>query len=628
MGEWWCCGQLHGPTEGSAKATVTGVRSGVRSIQSRKKQLDAPESKTGGAAGQVGLLDSGAAGQVGLLDRWGCWTGGATGAFLVAVGTARTVLAAAGAASTFLAAAGAASTFLAAAGAARTVLSGLGWRQIGGILLMGRQIAACHVDVATMTAAAAVVAAVAAAPVVATAPVAAAAAVARIAAVAAAPVAAATEVEGSAAAHATTSTTGPCLPDSLAPLLCSLVPPCTPCLAGRQCAAPHSSSFPPTTAPLQTLHLDVWGPSLVLGPRQERYFLVVVDDYSRYTMVFPLQRKADTPNVLEPWLLTRVLHATRLAAAERGSRATHRPGHGGFLDLHVSGAGAPRFLWPQAVRYATHQLNLWPSDARPRVTPVSHWIGSPGVAADYRVWGCLAHVRSPGVNKLSARTRACVFLGFPLDALGWVFYDPFTHQFFASQDVTFDESVSYYRSRPHRGSKVFPPPRFSSPLSPPQVSPVAPSPSRPAPSGVSHVTLQYSPPQHPVPVVSGGAGGAVAEGEGTGAAGARGASSGGAGVVRVETAPEEDTAVSTQRPHPATPPGFFPPRSPPRPVAAEPGGVPAGGTGVPGGVVGEVSCSGGAGAGNTTTTTPTLCTVCFLTTAAFRQVGEGGAGAV
>ncbi|CAI7932506.1 unnamed protein product [Closterium sp. NIES-54] len=32
--------------------------------------------------------------------------------------------------------------------------------------------------------------------------------------------------------------------------------PCTPCIEGQQRAAPHSS-FPPTTAPLQTLHLDV-----------------------------------------------------------------------------------------------------------------------------------------------------------------------------------------------------------------------------------------------------------------------------------------------------------------------------------------------------------------------------------
>ncbi|CAI7755947.1 unnamed protein product [Closterium sp. NIES-53] len=50
------------------------------------------------------------------------------------------------------------------------------------------------------------------------------------------------------------------LPRSLPPLPPSPSPPCLPCVEGRQRAAPHSSSFPLTTAPLQTLHMDVWGP--------------------------------------------------------------------------------------------------------------------------------------------------------------------------------------------------------------------------------------------------------------------------------------------------------------------------------------------------------------------------------
>ncbi|CAI7892700.1 unnamed protein product [Closterium sp. NIES-54] len=147
-------------------------------------------------------------------------------------------------------------------------------------------------------------------------------------------------------------------------------------------------------------------------------------------------------------------------------------------------AGAPQFLWPQAVHYATHQLKLWPIVARPRVTPVSLWTASPSVAADFRVWGSLAHICAPCANK----------------------------------------------SHPHRGTEVFPP-RCSSPLSPPPVAPVATPPSRPALSGVSYVTPQSTPLKCPVPVVSRGAGGAVVEGEGNGAAGAGGVVSGVQGTV-------------------------------------------------------------------------------------------------
>ncbi|CAI7773879.1 unnamed protein product, partial [Closterium sp. NIES-54] len=102
------------------------------------------------------------------------------------------------------------------------------------------------------------------------------------------------------------------LPRSLPPLPPSPAPPCLPCVEGRQCGAPHSSSFPPTTAPLETLHMDVWGPARVREQGRERYFLLVADDYTRYTMVFPLRSKGEVPDVLIPWN-----RAIRLQLSER-----------------------------------------------------------------------------------------------------------------------------------------------------------------------------------------------------------------------------------------------------------------------------------------------------------------------
>ncbi|CAI7741710.1 unnamed protein product [Closterium sp. NIES-53] len=92
------------------------------------------------------------------------------------------------------------------------------------------------------------------------------------------------------------------LPRSLPPLPPGPATTCVPCVEGRQRAAPHSSEFPPTEAPLQTLHMDVWGPARVRGQGHERYFLLVVDDYSRYTTVFPLRRKDEVSEVLIDWI--------------------------------------------------------------------------------------------------------------------------------------------------------------------------------------------------------------------------------------------------------------------------------------------------------------------------------------
>ncbi|CAI7783853.1 unnamed protein product, partial [Closterium sp. NIES-53] len=64
-------------------------------------------------------------------------------------------------------------------------------------------------------------------------------------------------------------------------------------------------------------------------------------------------------------------------------------------------------------------------------------------------------------DKLSSRAVPCVFHGFPPDAPGWQFYHPTSRRVLSSQDVTFDESVSYYRLFPYRTASP-PPPRRSS----------------------------------------------------------------------------------------------------------------------------------------------------------------------
>ncbi|CAI5485153.1 unnamed protein product [Closterium sp. Yama58-4] len=120
-------------------------------------------------------------------------------------------------------------------------------------------------------------------------------------------------------------------------------------------------------------------------------------------------------------------------------------------------AAAPHFVWPFAVRYAAHQLNLWPRVSLPETSPTLLWTGKVGDASRFRVWGARAFVRDTTADKLSARAVPCVFLGFVLDAPGWQFYHPSSRRVFASQDVTFDESVPFYRHFPYRTASLPPP---------------------------------------------------------------------------------------------------------------------------------------------------------------------------
>ncbi|CAI7924884.1 unnamed protein product [Closterium sp. NIES-53] len=355
------------------------------------------------------------------------------------------------------------------------------------------------------------------------------------------------------------------LPKSLPPLPPSPAPPCLPCVEGRQRAAPHSSSFPSTIAPLQTLHMDVWGPARVSGQSRERYFLLVIDDYTRYTTVFPLLSKGQVVDVLIPWIRTVCLQlrerfgqdlpVLRLHSGRggefsssllrdfcRGEGITQSftlsdsPQQNGSVEhriglvmevartsmIHVA---APHFLWLFVVQYAAHQLNLWPPVSLPETSPTLRWTREVGDASVFQVWGSRAFVRDPSADKLSPRDIPFVFLGFVPDVPGWQFYHPISHRVLPSQDVTFDESVPFYCLFPYRSAPPPPLPLFLA-LGPPPVDPLPPQ--GPAPSSVSQVDPLPGTAPVQVAVGTGAARGAAFGGAEPGGAESEGAETGGA----------------------------------------------------------------------------------------------------
>ncbi|CAI7759872.1 unnamed protein product, partial [Closterium sp. NIES-53] len=236
-----------------------------------------------------------------------------------------------------------------------------------------------------------------------------------------------------------------CLPRSLPPLPPGLAPTCVlcvPCVEGRQRAAPHSSEFPPTQAPLQTLHMDVWGPARVRGQGHERYFLLVVDDYSRYTTVFPFRSKGEvterrrvSSDLLRAFCRAEGIRQTFTLPASPQQNGIAECRIGMVMDVARTSmihAAAPHFLWPFAVQYAAHQINLQPRVSLPETSPTLRWTGKVGDASAFRVWGSRAFVQDFSADKLSSRAVPCVFLGFPPDAPGWQFYHPTSRRVLSS----------------------------------------------------------------------------------------------------------------------------------------------------------------------------------------------------
>ncbi|CAI7812806.1 unnamed protein product [Closterium sp. NIES-54] len=292
--------------------------------------------------------------------------------------------------------------------------------------------------------------------------------------------------------------------------------------------------------------MDMWGPACIIGQDCERYFLLVVDDYTRYTMRF---RKA---------LLVLRLHSDRggefssdlLRDFCRGEGILQlfmlpaSPQKNGIAEIcfglvmevartSMILAAAPYFLWPFAVQYAAHQLNLWPHVSLSETSPALCWTGEVGNASVFR-------------------------------------------------DVTFDKSVPFFCLFPYRSPPPPPPPLFLGP-GPPLVDPLPPQ--GPAPSGVS----QVDPLPRVVPVevaVDSGA----ARGAASGGAASGGAAFGGAESVRAEPggAELEGAGSGGAEPGGAEPGGA-------ELEGAEPGGAELEGA-EPGGAASEGAESGAAGA--------------------------------
>ncbi|CAI7831651.1 unnamed protein product [Closterium sp. NIES-53] len=266
-------------------------------------------------------------------------------------------------------------------------------------------------------------------------------------------------------------------PRSLPPLSLWPAPPCLPCVEGRQRAASYSSLFPPTTAPLQTLHMDVKGQVVdVLIPWIRAVRLQLCE---RFHTDLPVLR----------------LHSYRGGEFSSDLLRDFCRGEGILQSFTLSDSPLQNGIAECRIGLVT-ELNLWPRVSLLEISPTLRWTGKVGDASMFRVWGSRTFVRDMSADKLSVRAIPCVFLGFSPNTPGWQFYHPTSRRVFPSQDVTFDEPG-------------------------------------PAPSGVSQVDPLLGTAPIEVAVGSGAApdtasGGAESEGAGSGVLESEGAGSGGA----------------------------------------------------------------------------------------------------
>ena len=68
---------------------------------------------------------------------------------------------------------------------------------------------------------------------------------------------------------------------------------CMPCQFGKQIALPFNNSVSHALSSFDLIHSDVWGPSPISTPGGSRYFVISVDDFSRYTWIYLFKNRSE-----------------------------------------------------------------------------------------------------------------------------------------------------------------------------------------------------------------------------------------------------------------------------------------------------------------------------------------------
>jgi len=206
-----------------------------------------------------------------------------------------------------------------------------------------------------------------------------------------------------------------------------------------------------------------------------RFFLLLVDDATRFMWVSLLTAKSATADVIKrvqaeaekasgrKLRVLRTDNGREFTAAEfadycadkgitRHYSAPYSPQQNGMVEQRnqtvVATARAllkqramPAKFWGEAVATAVHLLNRSPTKSLQGKTPYEAWHGRAPAVAHLHVFGCLCFVKELNqVRKLDDRSRPGVFIGYADGAKAYRVYDPVSRRVLVSRNIIFDET--------------------------------------------------------------------------------------------------------------------------------------------------------------------------------------------
>ncbi|KAI0523201.1 hypothetical protein KFK09_005595 [Dendrobium nobile] len=257
---------------------------------------------------------------------------------------------------------------------------------------------------------------------------------------------------------------------------------CDSCNQAKSHKLVFNKSISSSIAPFDLIHTDVWGP--VMHPSLDgfRYYVIFVDDYTRFSWIYFLYTKQETLSkfkILCNLIRTQFRTTPRTLRSDGGGEFTsqafrsflqdngitqqlscpHTPEQNGIAErkhrhllditralLHES--GLPHKFWADATSTANYLINQLPSKAIANQIPYQRLHGLLPTYNHLRTFGCLCYpwLRPYAPDKLSPRSHACAFIGYSVLHKGYKCYDVSSGKTYISRHVVFHEKQFPYKT--------------------------------------------------------------------------------------------------------------------------------------------------------------------------------------
>ncbi|CAN1816910.1 Retrovirus-related Pol polyprotein from transposon RE1, partial [Linum perenne] len=271
-----------------------------------------------------------------------------------------------------------------------------------------------------------------------------------------------------------------------------------PCAKQKRLSFPISSSH--TDKPFVLIHVDIWGYASTVSVTGHRYFLTIVDDYTRLTWVHLLSTKAEARSHLisfcemvhtqfhtniqivrtdngkefsipEFYASKGIIHQTTCVYTSQQNGIVERK-HQHILNVTRSllfQSYLPSEYWSFAVLHSVHLINRTPTPVLENKTPYELLYKSSADYSTLKVFGCLCYATyvGPHQSKLAPRAKPCIYLGNAVHTKGHKLMDLSTTAVFTSRDVVFYETIfPFYQevSQPDAPSSTLSLPAYSNSL--------------------------------------------------------------------------------------------------------------------------------------------------------------------